>query len=142
MIRALIIGLMVLILGACSASQPKHTPTPVSEPIPRPEPALEIPEVPTHPPAQTSDVLGQTAHWVAERFGAPDLLRWEGKLQAFLFQTQSCVLDLTLQEADPTDYFRVVHISARTKSGKKLDSNMCLSLYDLKKGQPLSPDDP
>lgn len=122
------------IIAICALSACTTTETP---PINSPQtpPAQEAPTAPTEaqipapvvPEWTVSDLEKANPADIQAMLGNPTLVRRDGNVQVMLFETNSCVLDITLLETAPGDYYRAHHITARTKDGSALDANTCIS---------------
>lgn len=119
-------------LAACAEDAPApeivHTPPVDPEPViaataEEPEPEPPAPRLPA------ASLMGQPIHALQAQLGAPSLVRRDGAVQVMLYENATCVLDITLREARPDDYFRAHHITARDTTGADVDADTCIETF-------------
>lgn len=132
-IRASQLIIVCSALGACSTPPPPAVidtapPDPVQEPVSPTEdtavvPAVQEPVIP--------DLYQLTAADVQLELGVPTLVRRDGAVQIMLYESGFCVLDLTLTETAPGEYYRVQHVAARSPTGAVVDFDACVANFLL-----------
>ena len=105
--HARVVGLALLaaLLAGCTA-RPKEpapaSPAPPPAPVAETEPAPEPPPPPPPPEPDPQRLLGWTPAAVTALFGKPDLVRWEGPVQIYLYPDPAagCALTMIFREQD------------------------------------------
>lgn len=127
----LLLVMTAFMLAACVGdAEPVVTaPPPPDKTVQAPAPVEVAPATPT--PREVPDLMTLTAADVQYELGAPSLVRRDGPVQTMLYESGFCVLDVTLMEGSPDEYFRVQHIVARAASGSDVDFEACVANFLL-----------
>ena len=130
-----LILLPMVFLAACSAETTLKSEA-ISDPVilapaPEPTPMIEVETEPlienVHEPALVASLMGLSPSEVINRMGKPNLVRRDGLGQIMLFERETCVFDVVFYADNIEAPYLAEHISARTLSGQKRDSQQCLS---------------
>lgn len=127
MIRAALISAAALTVAACSTPQ---TPAPVQQtaaPIETPPQEVPAPiEEPAGPSVDFSLINGKTPASVQDYLGQPSLVRRDENVQIMIFETDTCVFQVTFYEPSNGDHFRAEHTDARNRKGNAYDPELCV----------------
>lgn len=107
--------------AAAIAAAPRAMPPPPI--VPRPRPLAAGSAAVLRSPRSAADLAGLTGGELRAVMGDPDLVRAEGEVQAWLYRSTSCLLDVFLEGADEP---RVVLADARAAGLDRLPEEVCL----------------
>jgi len=126
--RYSVIMLFSLSLGACMNTTAPAPNPPKASVVQEDVQLAAQPETPIlpKPKAEHTSLMGLNPRSVQAMVGEPTLVRRDENVQAMLYETPACVLEIIFYEPDPQASFEVRHISARQRNGDDIDMHKCL----------------
>lgn len=127
--------LLTMLLAGCGGTaggpspmpSPAPAPAPAAEPQPVPKP---VPPPPPPPPPDPDRLLGWTPAAVTALFGKPDLVRWEGPVQLYLYPDPAAGCALTMIFREGRDGFHLESLTAHDPTAPdhgSIPSRSCLA---------------
>lgn len=125
--RTGLIASLSLMLVACGAD----TPAPKKDSLTKAPAPQTVTETQTQltqaakPKPALADIMPHSPQQIFDLLGEPRLTRSEGKSYIMQYQGENCLLDLVFHTPQKGAALSISHISARSKTGEKLDSQSC-----------------